>query len=92
MPSMDTLTPAELADILAFHAEAGVDCALDEVVHDRFAAQPPRGLATDETKAAGDQAAQPRALIHTQLAATEPARPAIAGAALSADEDRKSVV
>ena len=29
--------PSELAEILAFHAEAGVDCALDEVPHDRFA-------------------------------------------------------
>ncbi len=86
MPSMDTLTPAELADILAFHAEAGVDCALDEVAHDRLAAQPPRGLAAPETKAGGDQAAQPRALIRAQPPATEPARPAIAGAALSADE------
>jgi uracil-DNA glycosylase len=86
MPSTDALTPAEIADILAFHAEAGVDCALDEVAHDRFVAQPLRGSGAPETKAVGDQAAQPRALIRAQLAAPEPARPAITGAALSADE------
>ncbi len=31
------LTAAELADILAFQRDAGVDCALDEAPHDRFA-------------------------------------------------------
>ncbi len=36
MPT-EALPPADLADILAFYAEAGVDCALDEVAHDRFA-------------------------------------------------------
>jgi uracil-DNA glycosylase len=82
MPATDTLSPAELADILAFHAEAGVDHALDEVAHDRFGAVP-------EIKAVTDQrAAQPapRALNRVQPAAPEPPRPAMAGAALSADE------
>lgn len=37
MPTADSLSPADLADILAFYAEAGVDCALDEAPHDRFA-------------------------------------------------------
>lgn len=84
MPAADVLSPAELADILAFHAEAGVDCALDEAAHDRFAAVPPRAAAA-AGRDAGDQPAQPRALNRTQPSAPEPSRPAIAGAALSAD-------
>jgi uracil-DNA glycosylase len=43
-------------------------------------------LAAPEVKAVGDQEAQPRALSRTPPPVSEPARPAITGAALSADE------
>ncbi|MGL4439840.1 MAG: uracil-DNA glycosylase [Bosea sp. (in: a-proteobacteria)] len=90
MPAVETLTAAELADILAFHAEAGVDCALDELAHDRFVALPaPRGMAGAEASAEDGQLA-PRALNRSQPAAPEVPRAAITGAALSADEAAQS--
>lgn len=85
MPIAAALTPAELADILAFHAEAGVDCALDETPHDRFAAPPARDVRPDGAPAMAQQG-QARVLNRSQPSAPEPMRPAIGGAALSADE------
>lgn len=90
MHTAEALSPAELADILAFHAEAGVDIALDEVAHDRFVAVAQalasQRAAAPETKMTNDQPGQPRALNRAQPATPEPPRPAITGAALSADE------
>jgi uracil-DNA glycosylase len=76
MVSSEPLTASELADILAFQAEAGVDCALDEVAHDRFQA-PPHGVTVPQARMAAEPTSQPRALNRSQPAAPEPARPAI---------------
>jgi uracil-DNA glycosylase len=99
MPPAD-LSPSELADILAFYAEAGVDCALDEVAHVRFgeAARPaaPRSggaFPADGQRPSGpvrsDNSAEalPARVLHRPAAPeAEPSRPSLAGAALSADE------
>ncbi|MCX7323661.1 MAG: uracil-DNA glycosylase [Hyphomicrobiales bacterium] len=97
MPVAQTLSPAELADILAFYAEAGVDCALDEVGHDRFAegaspvsALPEGGAVTP--RASGDTSDAPsgplaprRMLSRAPAVAPEAPRPALAAASLGAD-------
>jgi len=95
MPSADTLTLSELADILAFHAEAGVDCALDEAPHDRFTETAGGASNRLPGSAAGPEpAAAPRsdgrALNRAASAAPEPPRPALAGAAMSADDVARS--
>lgn len=88
----DSLTPAELVDILAFHAEAGVDCALDEVAHDRFGAVPVAPPpAMSDAQLLRDQAPS-RPLNRNQPATPAPPRPAITGAALSADAAAQSAV
>ena len=90
MSDVEALTAADLAEILAFHVEAGVDCALDEVTHDRFGIVPPqRPAAMADAAAARDEAA-PRPLSRTPPAASDPPRPAMAGAALSTDEAAQS--
>jgi DNA polymerase len=83
MAATDRIEPATLADILAFHADAGVDCALDEEAHDRFMA----AAASVGVPAASAGAAPTRPGLQRGAAAPpEPARPALAGAAMSADE------
>jgi DNA polymerase len=55
-------TSADLADILAFHREAGVDCALDETPHDRFAesaVETPRARAGEGAAPAGETIRRP---------------------------------
>ena len=85
----------ELADILAFHAEAGVDCALDETPHDRFAeaAEGASGRISGNAAGAGP-AATPRGdgrvLNRGPSAGAEQPRPALAGAAMSADDVARS--
>ncbi len=83
----ETLAAADLADVLAFYAEAGVDCALEETAQDRFMveASAPRA-AVPGPRSAADQAGQPRALNRAAAPVPAPPRPAIGGAALSADE------
>ncbi len=50
MPSSDTLTPEALANLLRWYADMGVDMAVDDAPHDRFAeaqaAQPARAAAS----------------------------------------------
>ena len=92
MQSADTLT---LADILAFHAEAGVDCALDEAPHDRFAetaggaSNRVPGSATGPEPAAAPRS-EGRVLNRGSVPASEPPRPALGGAAMSADDVARS--
>jgi len=86
---MDFATDMNLAEILAFYAEAGVDCALDERPHDRFAEPKPAARAARAVGAAPET----RAVDAPRLGAARPAavqadmpRPALAGAAMSAEE------
>lgn len=55
------LSPPELAEILAFHVEAGVDIALDDAAHDRFAQSAAeaggRAVRTPEARPAADAGA-----------------------------------
>lgn len=89
--SSQPLTPAELADILAFHVDAGVDAGLDELAHDRFAeaaaALPAAaGPQPAATPASGATASAPgRTLTRPPASQTEP-RMSQAGAAMSADD------
>ncbi len=94
------LTSADLADILAFYAEAGVDCALDEEPHDRLgqvlpalAASAPlvpsaegqlRPAAAAATSERGPLS--PRMLHRPPAAAPEGPRPASQAAAMTPDE------
>jgi DNA polymerase len=94
MQSADTLTLAELADILAFHVEAGVDCALDETPHDRFAVPLVETGRTSDLSAGRPAPALPRAegrvLNRGPAGVAEAPRPALAGAAMSADDVARS--
>jgi DNA polymerase len=85
MAATDRIEPATLADILAFYADAGVDCALEEQAVDRFSAAVSAAPAADRLPGVGAQAPRP-GLQRGVTAPPEPVRPAIAGAAMSADE------
>jgi DNA polymerase len=88
IPSDDqTHTPAELAALLRWYADMGIDLAIDEEPHDRFAESaaapplrkaPPPALAAKAPAAPGEVAPFPRP-------AAAPARPVDTPAALSAD-------
>ena len=92
MPSAAVLNPAELAEILAFYAEAGVDCALDDVAHDRFNAPVARGhqavpeAGSTVPESAGPPKARPAAPPRGVPAVADMPRAAMTGAALSAEE------
>ncbi|MCO4053125.1 MAG: uracil-DNA glycosylase [Bosea sp.] len=85
MAATDRIEPATLADILAFFADAGVDCALEEKAIDRFTAAAAAAPAVVIGASAGTPPSRP-GLQRGAPAPPEPSRLALAGAAMSADE------
>ena len=96
--------PTELAAILAFYAEAGVDCALDEVPHDHFVEVPkpapvhlsqmPATATASANRAAGmpdeRDLSVPRVLQRAVAPAPESGRPALPSAAMATDDAASS--
>lgn len=86
-PASGSLTAQEAADALRWWLEAGVDLALDETPHDRFAERP-----APQAKAPATEPARPIARIEPAAAAPDDARrsaASMAAGARSLDELRE---
>lgn len=89
MPSVET-DPSQLLALLDFYVAAGIDLALDEEPHDRFAesARPTRPAAAAPGSGPGPEPAPARALAPLPSAATAPAAEIAEVARLHAREAR----
>ncbi len=70
-PNADALTAQQAAEVLRWWADAGVDLAIDESPHDRFAETPPPPV---KAAAAAPSPARPAARIEHSAAAPDDAR------------------